>query len=269
MQKADRDVASVLAVLGARGHAAPEQLEVAQALIEVLPIPVFFKGRDGRYLGVNKAWEEFFGVSRAAILGGEVRDLYPEAPWIAERHVAMDEALWSKPGTQFYELPIIMRDGDQRHAMYYKATFTRADGQVAGLIGTIVDVTVRKRAEQREAVEHAVERFLGSTDSLHDAIRGIIQVMCERLDWACGARWSLDERENRLHCIETWSLEDPKIHAFLEVSRNDVEEVMWIGRTGQQAGLDTSLGADISDARRVMTSSDERIGYGKRRQDVT
>jgi PAS domain S-box-containing protein len=220
MQKADRDVASVLAVLGAHGRAAPEQLQVAQALIEVLPIPVFFKGRDGRYLGVNKAWEEFFGVSRVAILGGEVRDLYPEAPWIAQRHMAMDEALWAKPGTQFYELPIIMRDGDQRHAMYYKATFTRADGEVAGLIGTIVDVTVRKRAEQREAVEHAVERFLGSTDVLHDAIRGIIQVMCERLDWACGARWSLDERENRLHCIETWSLEDPKIQAFLEVSRN-------------------------------------------------
>jgi hypothetical protein len=28
----------------------PEQLRVAQDLIEVLPIPVFFKARDGRYL---------------------------------------------------------------------------------------------------------------------------------------------------------------------------------------------------------------------------
>jgi hypothetical protein len=34
---------------------------------------------------------------------------------------------------------------------------------------------------------------MASPQSLHEAIRGIIQVMCERLDWACGARWSLDE----------------------------------------------------------------------------
>jgi two-component system, sensor histidine kinase and response regulator len=40
-------------------------LRIAQQLIEVLPIPIFFKARDGRYLGVNKAWEDFFGVRLA------------------------------------------------------------------------------------------------------------------------------------------------------------------------------------------------------------
>ena len=104
-----------------------------------------------------------------------------------------------------------MRDGRVRHTIYYKATFARADGEVAGLIGTIVDITERKQAEQREAIEHAVARFLGSSESLGDAIRGIMQVMCERLDWACAARWSLDEAENRLHCIETWSVDDPRM----------------------------------------------------------
>src|SRR5205085_5116094 len=88
-------------------------------------------------------------------------------------------------------------------------------------IGTIVDITERKQAEQREAIEHAVQRYLGSDDSLADAIRGIMQVMCERLDWACAARWSLDETQNRLHCVETWSVDDERIRAFLDTSRRE------------------------------------------------
>src|SRR5688572_9226852 len=102
MQDTKSDIASVLSVLGPRR----EDLRVAQELIEVLPIPVFFKGRDGKYLGVNVAWEDFFGISRFKIIGAQVRDLYPEAPAVAERHRLMDEELWSRPGNQSYEIPI-------------------------------------------------------------------------------------------------------------------------------------------------------------------
>ena len=225
MGKGEGDLAAVLTALGSRR----DDLHVAQELIEVLPIPVFFKACDGRYLGVNRAWEEFFAVSRADILGGNVRDLYPDSPKVAQRHAAMDEELWKNPGKQSYEIELAMRDGRLRHAVYYKATYTRANGEVAGLIGTVVDITERKQAEQREAIEHAVTRCLGASDSLGEAIRGIMQVMCERLDWACAARWSLDEAQNRLYCIETWSIDDPAIKEFLDVSRR---ETFVPGKTG-------------------------------------
>jgi PAS domain S-box-containing protein len=170
---------------------------------------------------VNRAWEEFFGVNRADFLGNKVRDLYPGAPAIAERHESMDEQLWANPGRQSYEIQIPMVDGRVRHTIFYKATFTRSDGEIEGLIGTIVDITERKQSEQSAAIENAVARYLGSTESLPDAIRGIMQVMCERLDWACAARWSLDESDNLLHCIETWSVEDPKVRAFQDKSSRE------------------------------------------------
>jgi two-component system sensor histidine kinase/response regulator len=44
-------------------------LEAAFELLERLPVPMFFKSRDGRYLGVNKAWEELFGLKRETFLG--------------------------------------------------------------------------------------------------------------------------------------------------------------------------------------------------------
>lgn len=226
MPKLDTQLASFLGVLERGDGALPE---IAQGLIEVLPIPVFFKSREGRYLGVNSAWEAFFGVRREDILGGDVHDLYRDAPQVAERHQAMDEELWKAPGTQSYEITLTTTQGQARHTIYYKATFTRPDGEVAGLIGTIVDITERKRAEQREAIENAVGQFLGSPAPLHEAIRGIIQVMCERLDWACGARWSLDESDHMLHCVETWSVDDAPIRRFQEAS---ARETFLPGETG-------------------------------------
>jgi PAS domain S-box-containing protein len=217
MSEASPNIASVLAVLETRR----DDMRIAQELIEVLPIPVFFKGRDGRYIGVNRAWELFFGVKRADMIGGNVTNLYPFAPNVAAKHREMDELLWAAPGDQSYEIRLPFPDGRVRHAIYYKATYGDSEGRVAGLIGTIVDITERKQAEQREAIEHAVARHLGSDESLGDAIRGIMQVMCERLDWACAARWSLDEAHNRLHCIETWSVDDPAIQAFLDASRRE------------------------------------------------
>ena len=167
MEESQGNIASVLAVLGTRR----DDLRIAQELIEVLPIPVFFKDRDGKYLGVNRAWELFFGVKRASIVGGRVSDLYPTVPTTAARHREMDEQLWANPGDQSYEIRLTLPDGRVRHTIYYKATYNGADGQVEGLIGTIVDITERKQAEQREAIEHAIARHLGSDESMSDAIR--------------------------------------------------------------------------------------------------
>ena len=120
-----------------------------QELIEVLPNPIYFKGTDGRYLGVNQAWEKFFGMPRNTFIGKTVHDLYPDNPEVAERLHRDDQALWNRPGSQSYETSIITPDGQRHVAIYYKATFARADGSVAGLIGTIVDITERKELEQR------------------------------------------------------------------------------------------------------------------------
>ena len=127
-----------------------EAQRMTQQLIEVLPNPIYFKDTEGRYLGVNKAWEAYFGTPRVAFLGKTVHDLYPGDPKIADRLQATDEALWEKPGTpQVHEETITTPDGRHHDAIYYKAAFTRADGSVAGLVGTIVDITERKQAEER------------------------------------------------------------------------------------------------------------------------
>src|SRR4051812_2670703 len=131
----------------ARREETATPLDAAFKLVDSLPVPVFFKSRDGRYLGVNRAWEEFFGVQGNAFIGKQVADLYPSDPAIAERHAAMDRKLYEQPGRQSYEITVRARDGKLHDTIYYKATYSDAQGEVAGLIGAIIDITARTRAE--------------------------------------------------------------------------------------------------------------------------
>src|SRR4051812_11790578 len=100
----------------ARGEEAPASsaLEAAFKLLESLPLPAFLKHRDGRYLGVNEAWERFFGVAREKFVGKKVADLYPQDPQIADKHAAMDAELYGAPGGQSYEIPIRTPAGELR-----------------------------------------------------------------------------------------------------------------------------------------------------------
>src|SRR3954468_18526945 len=126
---------------------APEAVTSALRLVEGLPVPVFFKARDGTYIGANKAWEDFFGVPREEFLGKRVEDLLTHAPEIAATHQRVDEKLFQRPGDgESYELPVSGGKGQKRDAIYYKATFPGTNGAAAGLIGAIVDISARKQA---------------------------------------------------------------------------------------------------------------------------
>ncbi|MGB5080931.1 MAG: EAL domain-containing protein [Burkholderiales bacterium] len=191
-----------------------EEQRRTQELIEVLPNPIYFKGTDGRYLGVNKAWETYFGMPRQAFLGKTVHELYPGDPGTAQRLDADDQALWNHPGTKVYETTIMTPDGNLHNTIYYKATFTGPDGGIAGLIGTIVDITERKQAEVRLALEHAVTRLLSEADLSSEVMSQVIQIIGEAFGCDCGAYWIANETEQVMVCAETWSAASGEIIEF-------------------------------------------------------
>ncbi|HEY6822578.1 MAG TPA: EAL domain-containing protein [Burkholderiales bacterium] len=214
-----------------------------QHLIETLPNPIFFKGRDGRYQGVNKAWEAFFGLARTDIVGKTVHDLYPHAPQVAERLDAMDQVLWRSPGTQAYETAITTPDGKRYDTIYYKATLSDPDGTPSGLIGTIIDITDRKHAEGRQAMEHAVTRVLAEAKSQAEAVPQVLSILCEALGWRGGARWHWDEGRRAVRPAERWG-ETPAAATLAERACNEAHPVS----SEEGVALPLLLGAEVQGA---------------------
>jgi len=118
-----------------------------QVVIDAMPIPVFIKDVDGVYLGCNRAFETFVGLSREEMSGHTVHDLYPKEK--ADLFFQKDKALFDNPGVQIYEADISTITGQLSIVRYHKATYLDSDGRVAGLVGTIFDITHQKQLEER------------------------------------------------------------------------------------------------------------------------
>jgi len=121
------------------------QAEFLRLLIDAMPYPVFYKDRQGRYLSCNRAFEEFYGMSREQIAGKTVYDIAPKD--LADVYYRADNELLTHPGTQTYEACIESTDGVRHEVIFHRATFEGPDGELAGLVGAIVDITERKRTE--------------------------------------------------------------------------------------------------------------------------
>jgi PAS domain S-box-containing protein len=133
-------------------------LKFLEALIETIPSPIFFKDKQGRYLGCNDAFaQQIVGMHKGDIIGKSVFEL-PKAipPDLADRYDEQDQKLCQESGIQMYETQVQCSDGERREFYFTKATFKNHVGEVAGIVGIMLDVTKRRQAEQNR--EHALIR---------------------------------------------------------------------------------------------------------------
>ncbi|MHA1597349.1 MAG: PAS domain S-box protein [Alphaproteobacteria bacterium] len=133
-------------------------------LIEAIPIPVFHKDRDGVFIGSNKAFEDFFGLSHGDILGRDVFDISSHELAVISDNA--DKALFRQGGTQTHETIAIDGDGNTHNVIFHKAALSNDDGTSSGLIGTMLDITERKHMES--ALKESEQRFRNIAESASD-----------------------------------------------------------------------------------------------------
>ncbi len=132
-----------------------EKAHFLQTLMDAIPNPIFYKDINGRYRGCNTAFERYLGRQRCEIIGASVYDISPRE--LADRYYEMDSALLRQGGVQIYESSLRYADGVLRDVIFSKATYTDANGNLGGLVGVILDISERKRAETK--IREANERF--------------------------------------------------------------------------------------------------------------
>jgi len=118
------------------------------SLLETMPIPVYHKDTAGRYLGFNKAFEDFYGKSKDHLIGKSVFDIYPQE--LAQIYFDQDAELFKKQRSQVYESKIPDSHGTLHDVIFHKASLVDSQGVIIGLVGAIVDVTERNRTEEEK-----------------------------------------------------------------------------------------------------------------------
>ncbi len=118
-----------------------------QTLIDSIPNPIFYRDTKGRHLGCNTSMERLLGKKKEYIIGktmGEITD----ADWCTQC-VRTDRQLLLKGSIDPYESKITTSTGQEKNVIFTKAVFNDTDNNVNGIVGTIIDITERKKAEEK------------------------------------------------------------------------------------------------------------------------
>jgi len=144
-------------------------------LLNAIPVPVLYKDTEGRYIGFNEAFTEFYGKKYQELIGKTTFDLAPKD--LAKIYHAQDLKLLQHSGTQVYESQVTDARCVVHDVIFHKAIFTDVDGQARGIIGVILDITERKRAEAevRQHREHLEELVTERTAELRQAMTQLVQ----------------------------------------------------------------------------------------------
>jgi PAS domain S-box-containing protein len=142
------------------------QYHFLQHLVDTIPYPLFYKDKNYAYIGCNKAFEEFIGLAKDDIIGKTVYDISPKD--LADKYHRKDEELMESGDLQAYEAPVKYADGSRHIVLFNKTTFDDADGNVAGLIGLMVDIT--QRIETENALKVSENKYRALFDNADDGI---------------------------------------------------------------------------------------------------
>jgi len=122
------------------------------AIIDMIPIPIFMKDKKGRYIDCNTAFTDFLSITREALIGKGVHEIWDKKE--ADVFFQQDQALLRSGGTQVYETRITSASGTVSYVQFHKRVFTHPQGEVLGFIGVVFDITEQKR--QIEELESAL-----------------------------------------------------------------------------------------------------------------
>jgi PAS domain S-box-containing protein len=113
----------------------------------------------------------------------------------------------------------VMADGTVRYLHSIGHPVLDKTGALVEYVGTAVDVTERRHAEQRLLVQYRVTRILADAATVEEAMPKILQAMCECLGWDLGAMWRIDPKAQVLRCAELWRTSSVEAAQFEVVTR--------------------------------------------------
>ncbi len=126
-----------------------------RAIMDSAPVEIYLKDREGRYVRINRRYEELWGVKDEEVRGKLPGDIHHQENFVTSTR-AHDLAVLQSGRTIEQEDDVLFEDGVHTLHMI-KFPIRDSDGNISGLGAIATDVTERKRAQ--EALHRSEERL--------------------------------------------------------------------------------------------------------------
>ena len=133
----------------AAADALRDQVKFSADVFDALPMGLAMRDLDGRYVFVNRTWEEYVGAKRADVIGKTVRQR--TTPEEADAVEAEDQAALARGPDAPVELKDLHHGG--KRFMLTRTVLTDANGAPRGVLVASLDTTERMRMEEALAGE--------------------------------------------------------------------------------------------------------------------
>jgi len=124
-------------------NAYADQVDFQERLMDAIPTPLLVLASEGLTAGMNRAYEEAYGVRREDCIGRTVMDVDMGVVDASQRAAYYQEQLRIIESGERVQKAREMRwvDGIIHHELYWGQGIRRADGKSAGMVGVILDVS--------------------------------------------------------------------------------------------------------------------------------
>jgi len=180
-----------------------------QLLLDDVPAAVVVTDPDGTILFWNRHAESIYGWSRDEAIGRNLLEVSTSPDHDDEVRRIMATLRTGEPWRG--EITLVARDGRMLPVFASFAPQRDEAGAMIGVVSVSVDITERRRSEQRLAAQTAVTRALAEAPSLADAAPRILQDVARRLGWSACLLWTVDPASATLRLVGAWH--DPSVPA--------------------------------------------------------
>jgi len=186
-------------------------------ILAVSPDHFYLYDREGRFTYANRAGAYALGLEPKDMIGKTWRELNL-CPETMERLETQREVVFATGQALTQETSFSTIHGIRDYE-YILTPLQRDDGSVEAVLGTVRDITDRKRAEEEIRLLHTIIQAIASAKDFHSALGVALRLVCEATGWNFGEAWVPRTDNTVLESSPAWYSSCENLASFRQVSQ--------------------------------------------------